>query len=218
MELPMTARPRIDKSRLPDYLWLKKDVQRMENDLQDYLMQPGVIEDLCVHEGSHLFYKRKIHPAPQLIPPSFTYDELGRYGTVTAAVECKDMDMKCDETRLLTFAKSSAAGGSVLLIKRALAAEMNQEQLISSECGDADDRRRFPSICADIRKASPGLIFDDDTLWKKALTSILTDYFTAEIKSQLDDTIDEVRTSLWKSMYGQLPEDISENHGSPTST
>lgn len=75
-ELPMTARPQIDKGQLPGYLWLKRDVQEMEKDLQDYLMQPGIIDNLYVHEGSHLFYKRKIHPAPKLIPPSFTYDEL----------------------------------------------------------------------------------------------------------------------------------------------
>lgn len=215
-----TARPRIDKSQLPPYLWPKKDVQEMERDLQDYLMQPGVIEDLSIHEGGHLFYKRKIHPNPKLIPPSFTYDELGRYGTVTAAVECKDIDFKCDQDRLLTFAKSAAAGGAVLLIERALTTDMNQEslkQLLSRECGDSDDRNKFPLLCKNIRDATPGLIFEDDFLWKQALVSIAVDCFTTEIRSALDATIAEVRTSLWKSMYGdQLSSDTSKNHGSPT--
>lgn len=135
---------------------------------------------------------------------------------MTAGVECKDIDYTCDEARLLTFAKSSAAGGTVLFIKRATTTELNLEQLLSGDCGDADDRKKFPSLCDAIRKASPGLVFDNGSLWEKALASILSDYLTPEVKSQLDATIDEVRTSLWKSMYGQLPLDNLENHGSPT--
>jgi hypothetical protein len=125
---------------------------------------PGSLEKIYLHEGSHLYYFRKIHPPARFVPPCIWYDKnTGRYFPVKAAVDTEGVGKRCDEARLLAFAKAAVSGGIMLAVQNLQNGV--PAELILNELGDNDDQRDFKNLCEEIRKASPQLVaFDSDDM------------------------------------------------------
>jgi len=198
---PMPQLPRIDKSRLPKDLQNSPRVSEMVEYLQDFLVQPGSHERIYFHEGSHLYYFRKIHPTAKFVPPSIWYDKkTGHYGPVKGAVNTDDFGTECDEARLLAFAKAAVSGGIMLAVRNVQSG--TPKDLVLKELGDNKDLDDFKKSCEAIRKASPQLPeFDCDDLWHKAKIQIAPDFFDPLIRPQIDAVVAEVKTELLAAIY-----------------
>jgi len=169
--------------------------------LQEFLVQPGSLEKIYLHEGSHLYYFRKIHPPAKFVPPCIWYDEkTGRYFPVKAAVDTEGIGKQCDEARLLAFAKAAVSGGIMLAVQNfqnGLPAE-----LILKNLGDTDDQNDFKNLCKEIRSVSPQLPeFESDDLWLDAKIKIAPDFFDPLIRQQIDTVVAEVKTKLLAGIY-----------------
>jgi hypothetical protein len=194
-------RPRIDKSTLPDYLLGLKRVSDMEEGLQDYLLLPGKIEKIYVHEGAHLYYFRQIHPPSKFIPPSiYYYEETGLYEPVNSMVDTRGIGKKCDFNRLLAFAKAVFSGGLVegaYQLQKGIPVEKVVEEL-----GDTTDIKNFGLLCGEIRNASPDLPpFDNSNTRNDALISISLDILDTKTMASIESTIQEVKAAMFASMY-----------------
>jgi len=199
---PMPQRlPKIDKSRLPDYLQNSPDVSEMVEYLQEFLVQPGSLEKIYLHEGSHLFFFRKIHPPARFVPPCIWYDKkTGRYFPLVAAVDTEGAGKKCDEARLLAFAKAAVSGGIMLAVQN-LRSGVSAD-LILKNLGDSDDQNNFTNLCQEIRNVSPLLLkFDSDELWHDAKTKIAPDFFNPLVRPQIDAVVTEVKAELLAAIY-----------------
>ena len=200
-------RPHIDKSRIKDEFWTFGPVVEAETWLQDELMKPGYFDKLCVHEGAHLYYIRKIYPDAKILAPAVYYHPTRQnFLPLHAAIEFHGMNKTCDYARLLTYAKGTFAGG-VLEAAHLLTQGMPIETIVD-EIGDTDDRNEFADYCEEIRNVSPGLVFDTDELRKTAIVKVAIDVFIPTIKTQLDAAAVEVRKFLCAAMY---PEDVPPN-------
>jgi hypothetical protein len=204
-------RPRIDKSRIKEEFWSFEPVVKAEEWLQDQLMQPGYFEKLCVHEGAHLYYIRKIYPEAKIQPPAVYYHpKKQKFLPLEAAIDFHGMNKKCDLERLMIFAKGTFAGG---VLEAAHLMNKNPEtplEKIVDQTGDDDDRAEFAFYCGQIRDASPGLVFDTDETRRKAIPKVAVDVFTPTIKAELDAAAEEVRKFLCAAMYpDQIPPNVS---------
>jgi len=207
--------PKIDKSRIEKELWENDRVVLAERWLQDEIMKPGYFDKMCAHEGAHLYYARQIYPDAKILPPSVAFFS-GAVRPIEAGVDTNGIDKCCDRNRLLTFVKGLQAGGvaeALHLIK--LNPEGNLLEIIR-EIGDGDDRENYPKHCDDIRKASPGLEFDNDEVWKEALTALIVDISTPDVKARIDAAREEVRIFLQAAMYPDMPSNVSANDDSST--
>jgi hypothetical protein len=193
--------PRIDKSRLPEYLQNLLRVSEMVKYLQEFLVRPGSLEEIYFHEGSHLFYFRKVHPTAKFVPPCiWYYKETGQYGPVKGAVDTEGFGAQCDEARLLAFAKSAVSGG-IMLAVRNLQSGVPTDSILNN-LGDDEDQDDFRNSCDAIRNESPQLSkFDSDDLWQKAKIEIAPDFFDRMIRPQIDAVIAEVKTELLAAIY-----------------
>src|SRR5262249_49489379 len=148
-----------------------------------------------VHEGAHLHYVRQIHPDAKILPPQVIYHKNAFRGIV-AAIDTRGIDKKCDLARLLTFVKGLVAGGVVEAGHEYLKSpEKNIEEIVAN-VGDDDDRKNYPIHCAEIRAASPGLVFDSQKVREDAILSVAKDLMNPDTKAKMDATIEEVKNSL----------------------
>ena len=192
-------RPKIDKSRLEDFDRECATVLEYEKMLQDYLMQPGKMETIWTHEGAHLYYVRKVHPNAKIIPPSIIV-EGARFVPLNGAIDLRGSDKKCDENRLLDFAKGVFAGG---LLEAKIAIDKGDKTIkeIAADAGDADDIKNFGALCNEIRAASPDLRFEDADIRKDAHVEVWKDIHDPQIRKEIDMVVDEVKTVFLASMY-----------------
>jgi hypothetical protein len=197
-------RPKIDKSRIIKELWEDERVVRAERWLQDEIMQPGYFDKMCAHEGAHLYYARQIYPDAKICPPHVVYFK-GAFRPIEAAIDTNGMDKCCDRNRLLTFVKGLHAGG----VAEALHLKERSPEKSLSEIlkllHDGDDRDNYPVHCDNIRKASPGLVFDDGEIWEEALSSLIADISNPDIKSKIAAITEEVRSFLETALYPDMP-------------
>ena len=203
-------RPHIDKSRIADKdFWTIEPVVKAEEWLQDELMKPGYFDKLCAHEGAHLYYIRIIYPAAKIQAPAVYYHrKKQKFLPLEAGIDFHGMNKTCDHARLMIFAKGTFAGG-VLEAVHLLAQNPNKPIVkIIDELGDADDQNEFADYCDEIRKASPGLVFDTGQLRRDAILSVGEDVGIPAIKAKLDAAAEEVRKVLCAAMY---PEDVPPN-------
>jgi hypothetical protein len=193
--------PKIDKSKLPEHLQNSLSVSEMVEYLQEFLVQPGSLEQIYFHEGSHLYYFRKIHPTAKFVPPCiWYYKETGQYRPIKNAVDTEGFGTQCDEKRLLAFAKAAVSGG-VMLAVRNLQSGVPAD-LILTGLGDDDDRDDFRESCQEIRKTSPQLSeFRSDDLWHDAKIKIAPDFFDPLIRPQIDAVVAEVKYELLAAIY-----------------
>jgi hypothetical protein len=181
----------------------------MEEALQEYLLLPGKIEKIYVHEGAHLYYFRQIHPSPKFIPPSiYYYEETGLYEPVNSMVVTRGIGKKCDYNRLLTFAKAVFSGGLVegaYQLQKGISVERVFEEL-----GHTTDINNFDLLCDSIRIASPDLPpFDNSKIQIDALISIFLDILDTKTKESIESTIQEVKAAMFASMYADGAPTIS---------
>jgi hypothetical protein len=201
----LVGRPKIDKSRIHTDFWEFGPVKVAENWLQDYLLKTGRFDEICVHEGAHLYYARQLYPAVKIIAPYVSYNAATRhYEPTEAGIDITGIDRKCDASRLLLFVKGIRAGGTAELVRRLLDSGVSFEQM-HDNLGDTDDLKDFPRYCKEIRDASPGLVFDDTKIWADAQAAIIMDLFTPETKTKIDAAVDEVRSFLLSAMYPETP-------------
>jgi hypothetical protein len=203
-------RPHIDKSRIIDKdFWTFDPVVKAEKWLQDELMKPGYFDKLCAHEGAHLYYIRMIYPAAKILPPAVYYHEKKQqYVPLEAGIEFRGMDKTCDYARLMTFAKGTFAGGVLEGVHLFTHNPDMPIKRIIAELGDIDDYNEFADYCEEIRKASPGLVFDTEKLRTDATMEVAKDVATPAIRTKLDAVAEEVRNFLCAAMY---PEDVAPN-------
>jgi hypothetical protein len=173
--------------------------------LQEFLMQPDSLEQIYFHEGSHLYYFRKIHPTTKFVPPCiWYYKETGQYGPVKGAVDTEGFETQCDEARLLAFAKSAVSGG-VMLAVRNLHSGIREDYVLKG-IRDDEDQDDFRKSCEAIRKASPQLPkFDSDALWHDAKIKVAPDFFDPLIRLEIDAEVAEVKAELLAAIY---PDDL----------
>jgi hypothetical protein len=203
-------RPYIDKSRITDKaFWTFGPVVKAETWLQDELMTPGYFDKLCAHEGAHLYYIRMIYPAAKIQAPAVYYHpKKQRYLPLEAGIEFRGMNRTCDYSRLMIFAKGTFAGGVLEGVYLFTQNPNMPLKKIVGELGDIDDYTEFADYCEEIRKASPGLVFDTEKLRTDATRNVAKDVATPAIKTKLDAAALEVRTFLCAAMY---PEDVPPN-------
>jgi hypothetical protein len=211
----LVRRPNIDKSRIIKEFWEDEHVVLAEQWLQDEIMQPGYFEKMCAHEGAHLYYARQIYQDAKICPPSVAYFK-GAFRPIESAIDTSGMNKRCDRNRLLTFVKGLQAGGvAEALHLKELSPERNLSEILQ-EIGDGDDRDNYPVHCDNIRKASPGLEFDDDKIWTDALIALMSDMSRPDIKAGIATTTEEVRIFLENAMYPDMPSSASVSDDSST--
>jgi hypothetical protein len=203
MENPQ-RRPCIDKSTLISDVWEIDPVLQVERRLQDHLVQPGVFEKMCIHEGAHLYYVRKIYCDAKIFPPSVMYYS-GKFRPVEAGINIHGMDKCCDRNRLLTFVKGLQAGGIAEAAYLLAQSPTKTPAEIGKELGDDDDIMNYAEHCSLIRAASPGLEFDEKEVWIEAERAVIDEICTPHIRAELTVVTEEVRQFLQAAMYPDLP-------------
>jgi hypothetical protein len=164
-------------------------------------MQPGALEKIYFHEGCHLYYFREIHASAKFVPPCIWYDKkTGQYAPIIGAVDTEGIQKRCDNERLLGFAKAAVSGGVMLAVCNLKSGV--PKALILRGLGDRADQDDFKILCEEIRKLSPELPdFDSDAAWYDAKTTIAPDFFNPSIRAQIDATVAEVKTDLFAAIY-----------------
>jgi|SRR5208283_759523 len=213
----LISRPRIDKSRIDKNFWNFGPVLVAEKWLQDYLMEPGQFDKLCLHEGAHLYYARQLYAGAKIFAPYVSYNRSERcYEPTEGGVDTSEIDRKCDANRLLLFVKGVCAGGTAEFVCQFLDSGKSFNE-ICDDVGDSNDIKDFPRYCKEIREASPGLQFDDTKVWRKAQEAVITDILIPETKAQIDAIIEEVRSFLLLEMYPETLATASLNGDSSNS-
>lgn len=171
---------------------------KVERWLQDLLMRPDYFDRLCIHEGAHLYYARKVFPQAKIRPPSVMYFNRA-FRPLEAGIDLNGINKTCDKERLLTFVKGLQAGGIAESLH--LLEQNKTVDEVLKESGDGDDLANYRIHCEQIRAASPGLEFDDIEVWKEAGRAVFADLRNPEVKSDIEKTTDEVRQFLLAAMY-----------------
>jgi hypothetical protein len=207
----LTRPPHIDKSSLIRDVWEYKQVIAAERWLQDVLMKPGYFDRLCIHEGAHLFYARQIFPEAKIRPPSVMYFK-NAFRPLEAGIDLNGINKTCDRERLITFVKGLQAGGIAESLHL-----LEQNKTVAdalSESGDRDDLANYWTHCEQIRKASPGLEFDEMEVWNEAGRAVFADLCNPQVKSEVDKVTEEVHQFLLAAMYSDEPPIVSSGDGS----